>query len=309
MFTEQQNLEIVRTELDAVFFQKFDMLQGTDFSVAHATTAELFKPSETTHAAYVEEVYKGINLYQNIGETSIVPLTTPSVRNKVSTFVGDYANSVELSKNLFDDNLHGVWAETVSQFALMARVTQDFNAFGVFRGAFTTTLTHDSVALVSASHTLIGGGTASNLVSGALSSDTLNSAFVSLAQQVNQAGVILGNTPKILLVPPQLLKKAVELTDSALIGDSANNAINFYRSALGITVMTSPYLGAAAGGSDTAWFVLADNHGVRRLIRQGVQTALRSWEMSNNRSYLYQANFRESYYALDWAGLVGSTGL
>lgn len=308
MFTSAQQLEITRTELDAVFFQRFDQLNATEFSVAQATTAELFKPIETTHSAYIEEVYKGIGLYQNIGETTVVPLQTPAVRNKVTTLVGDYANSVELSKNLFDDNLHGVWAETVSQFAQLARVTQNNNAMALFRNAFTTTLTHDGSALITSSHTLIGGGTASNLISGALDSDSLNLAFQSLAEQKNQAGVIMGNTAKILLVPPKLLKKAVELTDSALIGDTANNAINFYRSSLGLTVMTSPYLGAAAGGSDTAWFVLADNHGIRRLIRQGVQTALRSWEMSNNRSYLYQANFRESYYAIDWAGIVGSLG-
>ena len=317
MFTEQQNLEIVRTELDAVFFQKFDMMEQAEFSVAHATTAELFKPIETTHAAYIEEVYKGIQLFQNIGETTTVPLQTPSVRNKVTTYVGDYANSVELSKNLFDDNMHGVWAETVAQFALIGRVTQDYNAFAIFRNAFTTTLVHDGSALISASHTLINGGTASNLVTspagatnGALSTDTLNYAFTNLVQQVNQAGIVLGNTPKTLLVPPALLKKAVEITDSALIADSGNNAINFYRSSLGIAVMTSPYLGSAvSGGSDTAWFVLATNHSIRRLIRQGMQTSLRNWDVSNNRTYLYQANYRETYYALDWAGIVGSTGL
>ena len=210
----------------------------------------------------------------------------------------------------------GVWSENVSQFALMGKVTQNFNAFAVFRNATTTTLVHDGAALVSASHTLIGGGTASNVVTdsaggvnAALTSDSLNDAFTQMAEQKGQNGVILGNTVKILLVPPRLLKKAVELTDSALIGDSSNNAINFYRSALGITVMTSPYLGAAAGGSDTAWFALASQHGVRRLIRQGIQTSLRSWDMSNNRTYLYQANFRETYYAIDWAGVVGSTGL
>ena len=284
--------------------------------MASATTAELFKPTETTHAAFIEEIYKGIGMYQLIGETTVVPLQTPSARNKVTTYVNDYASSVELSKNLFDDNLHGVWAKTVEEFALKARVSQNYNSMQIFRGAFTTVLTHDGYALISASHALVGGGTASNVVTspasvanGALNSDTLNYAFTNLAEQKDQAGVILGNTPKVLLVPPCLLKKAVELTDSALIGDSANNAINFYRSALGITVMTSPYLGLVAGGSDTAWFVLADNHGITRLIRQGVQTALRSWEMSNNRSYLYQANYRESYYARDWAGIVGSTGL
>jgi hypothetical protein len=68
-------------------------------------------------------------------------------------------------------------------------------------------------------------------------------------------------------------------------------------------------LGAAAGGSDTAWYLLSDNHSVTRLVRQGIQTALRSWEYSNNRTYLYQANFREEVYSPDYIGCVGSTGV
>ena len=77
----------------------------------------------------------------------------------------------------------------------------------------------------------------------------------------------------------------------------------------GIEVVSSPYLDSVAGGSDTAWFLLSKNHAVMRLLRQGIQTGLRDWTMSNDRSYFYQANFREEVYCADWAGLVGSTGL
>lgn len=119
----------------------------------------------------------------------------------------------------------------------------------------------------------------------------------------------MGNVPNILLVPSALFKKAIELTESALIANTADNALNVYRSAYGITVYTSPYLDATAGGSDTAWFLLSKNHSVSRLIRQGIQTALRDWSMSNNRTYLYQANFREEVFVPDYVGVVGSTGV
>lgn len=190
---------------------------------------------------------------------------------------------------------------------MVARVTQDDNAFKLFRDAFATAVTADG-GYVCGSHTLIGGGTVTNYTTGALSTTTLNTAIVALRQQKNQAGVILGNVPNVLLVPSALFKKAVEITESALLADTANNNINVYRSAYGITVYTSPYLDAAAGGSDTAWFLLSKNHSVTRLIRQGIQTALRSWEYSNNRTYLYQANFRETVYCPDYVGIYGSTG-
>ncbi len=308
MFTEAQNFAIVQTELDTVFFQQFEYDSSTP-GIATANTGVIFKPVTTEHAAYIGEINKATGLWNKVGETQTVPTSTPAVRNKYTVYVQDFADSIEISKDLFDDNMHGVWAEDVKQFALMARITQDQNAFALFNNAFTTTLTADGVAFISASHPLIGGGTVDNTVSGALSDTTVNNAIVKLRQQKNQAGVILGGVPSILLVPSKLWKLATQITDSALVSDSAGNAINVYRSAYGFMVYSSPYMSADAGGSDTAWFMLTPQHSVSRLIRQGVETALRPWQYSNNRTYLYQGNFREQVFVPDYAGAVGSTGL
>ena len=290
-----------------MFYQNFDYDTGFP-GIATAKTEAIFKPLTTEHAAYIEEVFAGSGLFSNIGETTVVPISTPKVANKLTTYIKDFAKGIEISKNLFEDNMHGVWGKAVADFAMVARVSQDQNAFAFWNGAFTTSLTADAAALI-ASHTLINGATYSNIVTGALDPTTLYAAIVALRQQPNQAGVILGNVPDVLLVPSKLWKHAVEITESALIADVANNNINVYRSAYGITVYTSPYLDAAAGGSDTAWFLLSKNHGVTRLIRQGLQTALRDWTYSNNRTYLYQANFREAVYSADYVGVVGSTGV
>lgn len=307
MFTEAQNFSIVQTELDKVFFQSFDY-NPTFPGVARATTAEIFKPQETTHAAWIQSINKGSGLFPSIGETAAVPLSTPHVTNKQTTAIATFAQAIDISKQLFDDNMHGVWAEDVRDFAEKALATQDYNAFALFRGGFTTALTADGSAIFS-THTLIGGGTQSNAGTGALTPTTLNTGIVNLVEQKDQSGVIRGNSPAVLLVPPALWKHAREITDSALIADVTNNNINVYRSALGITVYTSNWLGTAAGGSDTAWFLLARRHGFTRLIRQGLETALTPWQYSNNLTYRYQANFRENYFCADYAGSYGSTGV
>jgi hypothetical protein len=307
MFLESQNFSIVQTELDSVFYQEFDYPNATP-GRATAETGEIFKPLNTTHAAYIESVFKGVGLFPNVGEVQTVPNGTPRVTNKFTVNILDWAQNIELSKNLFDDNMHGVWSRSVQDLALKARITMDQNAFKVFRNAFTTQLTADGVSFINAAHPLIGGGTESNLVTGALSQGTLNDAIVRLAQQKDQAGVVLGNQPAILLVPTPLFKKAIEITESALISGSANNDINVYRSAFGITVYTSPYLDAVNGGSDTAWFLLSRNHSVTRYIRQGIETALRDWSVSNNRTYLYQCNFREEVSVIDYVGAIGALG-
>ncbi len=311
MFTEAQNFAIVQTELDNVFFQKFQY-DATEPGIATARTGEIFKPINTEHASYIQEVFAGSGLFPKIGETQAVPVSTPHVTNKQTTLVNDYAQSIPISKDLFDDNMFGTWSRTVEDFARKALITQDNNAFGLFRGAFTTTLTADGVSACNSAHPLIGGGTTSNTNTGAgsaLSDTSLYNGIVQMRQQVDQKGVIMGNVPSILLVPSKLFKLARQLTDSALVADSANNAINIYRSAYGMTVWSSPYLDAVAGGSDTAWFLLAPNHSVSRLIRQGIETALTPWQYSNNRSYTYQANFREAYFITDYIGLVGFAGV
>lgn len=313
MFNEQQNLAIVRTELDSVFYQEFNY-EGANPVMTRCTNPDIFRQETTDKAFDIEEVYRGVNLFQIISETQTVPTSTPKVANKITTQLKDFALSVELSKDLFDDNMFGVWSRTVAEMALKARVTQDINAFKIFRNYNTTTLTADGVALVG-NHALLNGQFYSNNLfalnggaTTALSSTSLNAAITALAVQPDQTGIVLGQQPAVLLVPPALIKLALELSDSALAGDVSTNAINVFRSAYGYRVYSTPYIASASGGSDIAWFLLARNTGIKRIVRQGVETALRSWQYSNNRTYLYQANFREEVVAIDYIGVIGATG-
>lgn len=318
MFTEAQNLLIIRTELDKVFSQKFDDQQSMP-GRATANTAELFKPVTITNGAYVYAVNSGVGLFDRVDELSSVPQAVPRVTNKATVYPVKFAKSIILSKELFDDNMHGVWQRDVEDFATKARITQDFSAFAIFRGAFTTTLTPDAVAYVNTAHPLIGGGTTSNRlvtseVSGAtstgLSTSSLNQAIVKLSKEVDQTGVIRGSSPSILLVPPELFMTATQLVESALVPENGNNAVNVFSMKYQLKVMTSPFLSAQSDGtgSSTAWFLLGSNHSVSRLVRQGVETALVPWQYSENVSYKYTANFRENYFVQDYSGIIAATG-
>lgn len=308
-FLESNNFAVVQTELDDVFFQTF-RYDATSPGIATALTGGLFKQMNIDRAAYIGEINKPVGLWSKVGEIQQIPQSTPQVTNKYTQYVQDFANSITLSKNMFDDNMHETWSQNVREFARAARYTQDNYAFSLFRNAFTTTLTADGVSFINSAHPLIGGGTTSNLVSGALTDTTMNNAIVALREQKNQAGVVIGGVPKYLLVPSKLFKTAIQLTESALVADSANNALNVYRSAYGFMVYSTPYLGAAtSGGSDTAWYMLTEDHSVSRLIRQGIETVLTPWTVSTNRTYVYQGNFREEYFVPDYSGAVGSTGV
>lgn len=319
MFTEAQNFSLVQTELDEVFRQNYE--SSLPPSYATAMTGEIFKVTDTTHAAYIGTIHKGPGLFSKIGEVQAVPSYVAKVANKWTVTISDFAEGIEVSKNLFDDDLHGEWQAQVAEFAIMARRTQDFNAFKLFRGGFTTQLTADGVSIFNTAHTLIGGGTQSNQVvtaditgaaSTALTTTAFNVAMVRLANMKSQSNVPLQCVGDILLVPPALYVTARQIAASALVPENTNNAVNLFSMDYAVKVYQSVFLGTASPdglGSDTAWFLLdSSRHAIRRFVRQGVVTALRDWTMSNNRTYYYQANFREEVFCPDYVGSVGALG-
>lgn len=318
MFTETQNFSLVQTELDEVFKQNYE--SSLPPSYATAMTGEIFKVTDTTHAAYIGTIHKGPGLFSKIGEVQAVPSYAAKVANKWTVTIADFAEGIEVSKNLFDDDMHGEWNNQIADLAIMARRTQDFNAFRVFRGAFTTVLSADGSALIG-SHTLIGGGTTNNQIvladltgasTTALTSSSFNIAMKRLAEMKSQANVPLQCVGDVLLVPPAIYITARQIAVSALVPENGNNAVNMFSMDYNIKVYQSVFLGTATPdgtGSDTAWFLLdSKRHAVRRFVRQGIITALRDWTMSNNRTYYYQANFREEVFVPDYIGLVGAKG-
>ncbi len=318
MFTETQNFSLVQTELDEVFRQSYEA--STPPSYATAMTGEIFKVTDTTHAAYIGTIHKGPGLFSKIGEVQAVPSYVAKVANKWTVTIADFAEGIEISKNLFDDDMHGEWEAQVKEFAIMARRTQDFNAFKIFRGAFSTTLTADGSAFIG-SHTLIGGGTTNTEIvtadisgasSTALTTAAFNVAMTRLANMKSQAGVPLQCVGNLLLVPPPLYITARQIAVSALVPENGNNAVNVFSMDYSVKVYQSVFLGTSSPdglGSDTAWFLLdTSRHAIRRFVRQGIVTALRDWTISNNRTYYYQANFREEVYVPDYVGAVGAKG-
>lgn len=305
-FNSNENRNVVQTALDDIFMQEFKPLMHP--GSIDATNGQVFVQDSTDRAAIIEEVFKGTGLWGEREEEADVKMSKPSVANQITSYIKNYADSVDISKNLFDDNLHGTYEKMVRNFAQMAKATQDTNAFAVYRNAFTTALTADGATLVSDTHTTLSGVNVDNKLTAALTPDSLFSAVVALSEQKNQAGVIMGGLATTLLVPPALFKKACEICGSELLANTTDNNINVFSSKYGINIVTSNRLGAAAGGSDTAWFLMTGDHSVRRYVRQGIMTDLVDYKFQRNNNYIYKGEFRETVQAVDYAGIVGSLG-
>mgnify|MGYP001615324912 CR=1 FL=1 len=308
--TNALNVGVVRTALDAIFVEEYEYPVGP--GMATAETPEIFRQEPIENAAHIEEVLGGGGgFWPAKGEEEPVAQASPRVANRATYVASTFANSLQISKEFFDDNMHGTYEAMVRKFAQNARATRDRTAFGTYRNAFGTTLTADGAAFISNTHTTITGLTEDNRIAGdpALSETALNTGMVELLQQRSQDGVVMGQQPAYLLVPSRLYRLALQITGSQLVNDTANNAINVWSSTYNIKVFHSPYLGAAQAGSDTAWFLLSKNHAVTRYIREEISTDLVDYIYSTNDSYVYKGRFREIYGVSDYVGAVGSNAV
>lgn len=112
MFTEAQQYAIVRTELDDVFKQEFNY-EDSNPVMTTCKNSLIFRQETTDRAFDIEEIYKGVNLFPSISEVQTVPTSTPHVANKITTQIKDFAESVSLSKDLFDDNIKHLLSSNV----------------------------------------------------------------------------------------------------------------------------------------------------------------------------------------------------
>lgn len=196
----------------------------------------------------------------------------------------------------------------IRNFARRARTTRDSNAMALYNGAFATYKTADGSYIVADDHENLNGDTVDNKMTAALAPSAIKIGVQTLYEQKAQDGVIDGHLASTLLVPPALYDYACEICKSELKADTAENNMNPYSNIYNFWIFTSPYLGSAAGGSDTAWFLLSNTHSVTRWVRESVSTNLRDWVYSDNQTYAYQGSFREMTGVPSYEGLVGSLG-
>lgn len=307
MYNSSLAPDVVKTAIDLVFDAEYGLEQLPGYATAEDSS--IFKQSTIDRQAIITEQFMGPGYFQARSEQQDVPSATSRVGNSKTFSVLNFAQSIDISKNLMDDDQHDTINLLVRKMARNARLTRDKNAFDVLNKGFTTTLTNDGVALFSNSHITLNGDTVDNLETGALTDDTLYNAYLSLINQKTQDGTLGGHQPAVLLVPPALFKTAQVITKSVLKSGTGNNDLNYYSELYpGLEVKQSPFLSAANGGSDTAYFLFSKDHSLYRWVRQGVTTEIVDYKFQRNNNYIYKAEYREVVGAISFEGIVGSTG-
>lgn len=173
-----------------------------------------------------------------------------------------FSLGTSVSREMFQDDQFSVMNRKPANLAKAKMRTMEQFGADIFNYGFTSGgggsalfTAGDAVALFSSAHTRTdGGANISNTITADLAEDSLETVLVSMRATVDDKGQLIGITPDTLIVPPALEKEANILLDSGQRVGTANNDINPYKGRLNLVVWD--YLGSAAGGSDTAWFVL-----------------------------------------------------
>ena len=182
-----------------------------------------------------------------------------------------YALGCRITEEMIEDSLYPdiptEMSDMTKELGRSSRETIEVLVHDLYNG--TTKTAGDGLAIFSNSHTKLGGGTWSNLLTPAadLAAASLKQAILNVENTTDDRGKQQVIKPRYLLIPPDLEFTARELLNSSYDPESANNAINSLQSR-NLQMIVDPYLTDA----DT-WFLLAEKNPLITFMRRKVKFA------------------------------------
>lgn len=224
----------------------------------------------------------------------------------------EWTSGLKITKKMWDDDQYNVIKRMAGQLPDTAMRTIEKEAAKIFINAFNTNFAAgaDGKALCASDHSREDSGTAlSNTATGALNYDNLETAKVDMMEELDGRGQLIQLNPNTLLVPPALEREALTLVGSSGKPSSADNDINIYEGKFRVVVW--PRIGAAAGGSDTAWFLLdtnriTDGGGLNVFMRVNPFVERETETETHVNKWVGYMRFSVGF--TDWRGVYGSTG-
>ena len=255
-------------------------------------------------------------------ETKLSGFSAAPVKNEGSAIAYDNAQEAwtarynhetialgfSITEEAIEDNLYdSLSARYTKALARAMAYTKQTKAAAILNNGFDSDYPGgDGVALFSASHPLVGGGTNSNIPSTAadLNETSLEAAVIQIAAWTDERGLLIAAKPKKLVVPPSLMFVATRLLETELRVSTADNDINAIKSngsiPEGYTVnhfLTDP----------DAWFLTTDvPNGLKHFVRTPMaQNMDGDFDTGNVR---YKSRERYSFGWSDPLGMYGSEG-
>lgn len=292
MLTSGNFQKLLEPKFRKVFFDTYDELPEQFSEVYNVTGSKKAKETDY-HVA-------GTGLWDEKAPGGPITEEEIDTGSEVSYIHKSYAKMITIERELVDDEMYGIMDKLPKKLARGGRATVEKTAAAVLNTGFSA-VGYDTVALFSASHHLIKGGTCSNTLGAvALSDANLKTGLGTMRATQTEEGLKMQANAKRLIIPADLEFTALTLLQSAGQAGTPNNDANVLKGRLKPVVLD--YL------TDTnAWFlqdpVLSELNFFWR-----VKPEFKGTENFDNMVAKYRGYLRFSCGYSDWRGLVGSSG-
>lgn len=217
-----------------------------------------------------------------------------------------------ITREMYDDDQYRQIEKLPKAMARSGRAKVEKDAMIPLLNGFdaVTQPIYDGKALFAIDHPLLDkvGGVCNNLATGVLNDVNLKNAIKVMKETVDEAGNLVQMKATKLIIPPALEDTAIRLLKSTQIAGGELNDTNKFLNSYGIEVVVMDYLSAAAGGSDTHWFLQdGSRHELNFFWR--VKPEFKWEEDFDTFVAKYRGYMRYSMGVSDFRGLVGSTGV
>lgn len=252
--------ELLEADQKDIFYKRIDMIQEL-FS-------QLFQRRPSTKA-YEDGLRIGaLGTFQEKPEGTPIAFDDPVQGTRIRTIHAVYALGYRISKEMRDDDQHGIVNQLPEDLADSAKDHMERIAWDVINDGYTGTRHTglENEVLFSATHSLIKtGGTASNILAPpiALSQSGLEAVMNLADTTTSDEGRFQNLMMDILLIHPNLQHTANILLQTERKPNSANNDINTVSSSMnGLRPLKVPYLSsttrwsvhASPGSNSLMWF-------------------------------------------------------
>lgn len=277
----------------------------------------------TIRSDKAQETYSGktgVGTLSRFSEGGNIPKGT---RNKLfdTTIQNDqYGKQVEVTRKMLMNRDWNTAFDEFKDLVLSKQVTLSKAPAQIFNRAFTSgdgltnaifvTTYGDGKALASTVHPRSDGGTAQSNASATgitLTESNFETARVALAEQLQDDGTPIAGMGRVWVVVPTALEKtATIITGSDQRSGTANNDLNFYTGGA-FEVLSSHWLNAVNGGSDTQWQLVAPNIAKLRMQIRNDQDLGQSVDKST-KSVLFDVISDWGVGSVDWHGTFFTRG-
>ena len=301
-------MAITRAQLLKELLPGLNALFGLEYARYGEEHKEIYE-TETSERSFEEE-------------TKLSGFSAAPVKNEGSAIAYDNAQEAwtarynhetialgfSLTEEAIEDNLYdSLSARYTKGLARAMAYTKQVKAANVLNNGFSSSyLGGDGVALFSASHPLVSGGTNSNTPStqADLNETSLEAAVIQIAAWTDERGLLIAAKPKKLIIPPALQFVATRLLETKLRVGTNNNDINALENNGSIPEgwTINHFLTDV-----NAWFLTTDvPNGMKHFVRTPLANSMDGdFDTGNVR---YKSRERYSFGWSDPLGVFGSSG-